>query len=140
LGTAADRAALIDGIKTGIIDAIAIDHTPRTYEEKTVSFVDAPPGAIGLEFALPLLWTNLVERGIFNPLELWQALSTAPAHCLGQTPSQCVDNAALECILFNPQASWEINAQTLNSRSRNTHLWGEKVTGKVQRVFLPSTA
>jgi dihydroorotase len=49
LGNPEDQAALIEGVKAGVIDAIAIDHTPHTYEDKTVGFPSAPPGAIGLE-------------------------------------------------------------------------------------------
>ncbi|HSM84437.1 MAG TPA: dihydroorotase, partial [Nodosilinea sp.] len=46
LGNPDDQAALIAGVKAGVIDAIAIDHTPHTYEDKTVGFPSAPPGAI----------------------------------------------------------------------------------------------
>ncbi len=60
LGKPADRQALIEGVADGTIDAIAIDHSPYTYEEKTVAFDKAPPGAIGLELALPVLWQTFV--------------------------------------------------------------------------------
>ncbi len=87
LGNESDRKALIAAIKEGIIDAIAIDHRPYTYEEKTVSFAEAPPGAIGLELALPLLWEKLVITGQLSALQLWQALSLNPCHCLQQKPA-----------------------------------------------------
>ncbi|MEO0849771.1 MAG: dihydroorotase, partial [Cyanobacteria bacterium J06648_1] len=63
LGNPRDMMALRRGVRQGILDAIAIDHSPFTYEEKTVAFAQAPPGAIGLELALTLLWKNLVETG-----------------------------------------------------------------------------
>ncbi|HTL90578.1 MAG TPA: dihydroorotase, partial [Leptolyngbya sp.] len=55
LGNPTDQAALIQAVSDGVIDAIAVDHSPYTYEEKTVAFGEAPSGAIGLELALPLL-------------------------------------------------------------------------------------
>ena len=78
LGNIKDRSALIAGVKQGIIDAIAIDHRAYTYEEKTVPFAQAPPGVIGLELALPLLWQKFVASGQWSALELWQALSSRP--------------------------------------------------------------
>jgi dihydroorotase len=62
LGNAADRQALIAGVAEGVIDAIAVDHSPYTYEEKTVAFDQAPAGAIGLELALPILWQRFVAN------------------------------------------------------------------------------
>ncbi len=52
LGNPSDVAALRAGVRSGVIDAIAIDHTPYSYEEKVQAFAEAPAGAIGLELAL----------------------------------------------------------------------------------------
>jgi dihydroorotase len=131
LGNPHDQLALIEGIKTGIIDAIAIDHTPYTYEEKTVAFGEAPWGAIGLELALPLLWRNLVETGQISALQLWKCLSQKPAECLQQKPSNIAPEHPAEVILFNPNLSWNVNKENIKSLSENTHLWGEKIIGKV---------
>ena len=84
LGNLSDQLALIQAVKDGVIDAIAIDHNPHTYEEKTVAFADSPPGAIGLELALPLLWHGLVETGEFSALELWRVLSAGPPFVSGK--------------------------------------------------------
>ncbi|MEO1670229.1 MAG: dihydroorotase, partial [Cyanobacteria bacterium J06631_2] len=88
LGSELDRQALVEGVRQGIIDAIAIDHQAYTYEEKTVAFALAPPGVIGLEFALPLLWQRFVATGEWSALELWQALSSRPRQCLQQKVQQ----------------------------------------------------
>jgi dihydroorotase len=125
LGTPDDQIALIEGIKTGVLDAIAIDHSPYTYEEKTVAFGEAPPGAIGLELALPLLWQHLVVTGKLSALELWAALSTKPAQCLHQSPPT-------ELILFDTQIAWKVTKNSLTSLSHNTAWLGREVIGKVQ--------
>ncbi|HEY9642816.1 MAG TPA: dihydroorotase [Coleofasciculaceae cyanobacterium] len=140
LGNPADRQALIQGIQDGVIDAIAIDHSPYTYEEKTVAFAEAPPGAIGLELALPLLWQAFVETGIWDALTLWQCLSLNPARCLGQTLGAIAAGQPAELALFDPQATWTVTAQTLNSRSTNTPWWGQEITGRVLKTFVPSRA
>lgn len=131
LGNPDDVAALRQGVKQGVIDAIAIDHTPYTYEEKTVAFAKAPPGAIGLELALPLLWHNLVETGEWSALELWRVLSTRPAECWQQIPAVIAPNQQAEITLFAPHQSWTVERQTLKSRSANTPWLGQRLSGRV---------
>ena len=136
LGNLSDQLALIQAVKDGVIDAIAIDHSPHTYEEKTVAFADSPPGAIGLELALPLLWHGLVETGKFSALELWRVLSTGPAVCLGQTPATVAPGVSAELILFDPQMSWTVDGHSLKSRSANTPWLGQQLTGKVVQTWI----
>ncbi len=124
LGTSDDRTALIEGVKMGVLDAIAIDHSPYTYEEKTVAFGEAPAGAIGLELALPLLWQHLVMSGKLSALELWAALSIKPARCLHQSPPT-------QQILFDTQTAWTVTQNSLKSLSHNTAWLGREVIGKL---------
>ncbi|MEM1311747.1 MAG: dihydroorotase, partial [Cyanobacteria bacterium P01_H01_bin.153] len=96
LGNPSDQSALIAGVKSGIIDAIAIDHSPYTYEEKTVAFGNAPPGAIGLELAFAVLWQQFVAAGEWTALELLQAISSRPAQILSAPAPQIAERAAVE--------------------------------------------
>jgi len=136
LGNLSDQLALIQAVKDGVIDAIAIDHNPHTYEEKTVAFADSPPGAIGLELALPLLWHGLVETGEFSALELWRVLSAGPAVCLGQTPATVAAGVSAELILFDPEMSWTVDGSSLKSRSANTPWLGQQLAGKVVQSWI----
>lgn len=136
LGNPEDQAALLQGLKTGVIDAIAIDHHPYTYEEKTVAFGEAPPGAIGLELALPLLWQTLVTTEQFTPLELWRCLSTGPAACLGQAVAPIAVGQPVGHVLFAPQQSWRVTVETLQSRSHNSSWYGKEILGQVLKTFL----
>jgi dihydroorotase len=136
LGTAADQAALIAGLADGTIDAIAIDHTPYTYEEKTVAFAASPPGAIGLELALPLLWEGLVTTGKLSALELWRSLSTTPAQLLHQTPPTITPGLSSEATLFDPRQPWEVTSANLKSLASNTPWFQKTITGKVLRTFI----
>lgn len=131
LGNPSDQEALREGVKKGIIDAIAVDHTPYTYEEKTVSFAEAPAGAIGLELILPLLWENLVIKGDWSPLTLWQALSLNPSRCLYQDPPTCQVGQSEDYILFAPHCQWQVEGMSLHSLAMNTPWWEKTLTGKV---------
>jgi dihydroorotase len=126
LGTQADRLALIAGVKSRVIDAIAVDHTPYTYEEKTVAFEVAPAGAIGLELVIPTLWQQLVETGHLSGLELWQALSSSPAKCLNLNLEQLSLHT-----LFDPNHNWTVTAGAIASLSHNTPCLGKVAIGKV---------
>ena len=135
LGNPEDLIALRQGVRTGIIDGIAIDHSPYSYEEKTVSFSEAPPGAIGLELALALLWENLVETNKFTALELWKALSKGPAECLNQDSPAIFPGQKAELTLFNPEKIWKVDTPNLYTLSKNTPWLGQKLKGKVMRTW-----
>ena len=137
LGTPADRQALIAGVAEGVIDAIAIDHSPYTYEEKTVAFESAPPGAIGLELALSVLWQIFVESDQWSPIQLWQALSQRPAQCLGLNAAGLAVGSPAELTLFDPRIDWQVTAAGMRSRSTNTPWMGQRLQGKVTRIWLP---
>ena len=136
LGSQQDREALIAGIKQGIIDAIAIDHQAYNYEEKTVAFALAPPGAIGLELALPLLWQKLVVSGRLEPLELWQALSSNPLQCLQQQPYRIASGQNANLVLFEPQKTWQANRANLTTPAINTPYYEREIMGKVIKTWI----
>ncbi|MBG1244939.1 dihydroorotase [Nostoc sp. NZL] len=135
LGNPSDVAALRAGVRAGVIDAIAIDHTPYSYEEKVQAFAEAPAGAIGLELALPLLWQYLVETEEFTALELWRALSTSPAECLGQKLSAILPHQPAELTLFDPQQTWKVERKSLYTLSQNTPWLGQQLKGQVVQTW-----
>ncbi|MEH2448926.1 MAG: dihydroorotase [Nostoc sp.] len=135
LGNPSDVVALRAGVRAGVIDAIAIDHTPYSYEEKVQAFAEAPPGAIGFELALPLLWQYLVETEEFTALELWRALSSSPAECLGQKVSAIQAHQAAELTLFDPQQIWKVERKSLYTLSQNTPWLGQQLKGHVVQTW-----
>lgn len=135
LGNPIDRIALIQAIKSGVIDAIAIDHSGYTYEEKTVAFGETIPGAIGFEFALAELWNTLVKSETLTPLELWRSLSQRPMNCLNQTLQSIQPENQQSLILLDPNKCWPVTEQTLKSRSHNTHLLNQTIQGKVIKIW-----
>lgn len=138
LGTPNDRHALIAGVADGVIDAIAIDHSPYTYEEKTVAFDATPPGAIGLEFALPLLWQTFVSTQQWSPEQLWQRLSQGPDHCLGRAARILKPNHPAELTLFDPNAAWQATPDNLHSLASNTPWLHQHIQGKTTGIWMPT--
>jgi dihydroorotase len=118
-----------------VLDAIAIDHSPYTYEEKTVAFAESPPGAIGLELALPLLWHQLVMSEKLPALTLWQALSKNPAQILNQSIPKLQTGQPAELVLFDPHQAWQVTSQTLKSLSTNTLWLNQTIPGRVLQVW-----
>jgi dihydroorotase len=135
LGNLEDQIALLEGLQEGTLDAIAIDHTPYTYEEKTVPFAEAPPGTIGLELALPLLWQSLVETNRWSALELWRCLSNRPAQCLTQKSAAIAINQPAELTLFDPNQEWVADSSTLKSLSANTPWLNQEIKGRVVKIW-----
>ncbi len=135
LGDSQDQTALIDGVKQGIIDAIAIDHQAYTYEEKTVPFALAPPGVIGLELALPLLWSQFVNTGKWSALELWQALSSRPRQCMQQEAVQISPEQTADLVMFDPKATWKVERNNLKSPAANTPWYNQEIKGKVIKTW-----
>jgi dihydroorotase len=140
LGNPADRQALISGVADGVIDAIAIDHSPYTYEEKTVAFDQAPAGAIGLELALPVLWQTFVASGQWSPQQLWQCLSHQSAQCLGLAIYPLAVNQPAELTLFDPRLEWQVIPSNLQSLAINTPWANQTLTGKVTKIWIPGIA
>ena len=137
LGNPEDMEALRQGLLDGTLDAIAIDHAAYTYEEKTVAFAEAPPGAIGLELALPLLWQALVEEAGWSPLTLWRCLSSQPAQCLGQALGAIAPGQPAELTLFDPRQPWSVTESSLRSRSSNTAWLHRTLQGRVVKTWCP---
>ena len=74
----ADRDALVEGLKDGTIDCIATDHAPHSAEEKAKGLEKSAFGIVGLETALPVLYTKLVKTGLVPLERVVDALCVAP--------------------------------------------------------------
>ena len=137
LRTEDDRAAIIAGLADGTIDAVATDHAPHAVEEKDVEFQFAPPGLVGLETALALVMTELVEPGHLSLLQAIESLSTAPARILGLEAhgGPLAPGRPANVVVFDPAHEWTVDPHAFMSKSRNTPFGGRTVRGKVQHSF-----
>ncbi|MGZ8476159.1 MAG: dihydroorotase [Candidatus Limnocylindria bacterium] len=125
-----DALALLAAVADGTVDAIATDHAPHPSERKLVPFDDAAPGLIGLETALSL-GLAAADAGRITLPKLVAAMSTRPAAIIGEAPSLAV-GAAANLVLFDPTATWVVEASALASASANTPLLGMELPGVVR--------
>jgi dihydroorotase len=132
LRTADDRSALVVAVRDGTISAVATDHAPHARHEKDVPFEEAPFGVTGLETAFAALNTHLVRPGLL-PLEtLLERMSSGPARAYGLEPPRIEVGAPANLVLLDPEATWRVTEDCFRSRSANSWLLGETLTGKVR--------
>ena len=129
LRTEHDRQALLAGLADGTIDAVCSDHMPVNIAGKALEFDYAAVGAIAIQTTLSQL-LGRVHAGEL-PLETaLRALTSGPRHALGLTPRTIASGASADVTLIDPTATWTLDATTNRSRSRNTVLWGQELTGR----------
>ena len=129
---AEDRAALVEGLRTGTISCVATDHAPHARHEKEVPFEEAPFGVIGLETAFAALYTYLVEPGLL-PLEtLLERMSAGPARAFGLEPPRIAVGAPANLVLLDENAVWAVTERGFRSRSVNSWLLGKTLKGRVK--------
>jgi dihydroorotase len=138
LRSAEDREALRAGLADGTVDAVATDHAPHAPEDKEQEFDHAPPGTIGLETALAVVLTGLVEPGIITLERAIGALSTVPARILrlDDHGGPVVTGRAANLCVFDPSAEWTVGESPFHSRSRNSAFVGRKLRGRVVHTVL----
>ena len=135
LRTEEDRLAVVEGLRSGTIDAIATDHAPHPANEKERPFDQAPPGMLGLEYALALAITEL-------DMELSRVvdrMSWAPARIAGveaRHGGHLEAGRAANLCVFDPTASWTIDGSGGASRSSNVPYVGRHVRGRVRHTVL----
>ena len=135
LRTARDRDALLEGLRDGTIDAIATDHAPHSAQEKNQSMAKAPFGIVGLETAVPLTVTRLLEPGVITPLRMAELMSWHPARIAGLNGGTLEEGSPADVVIIDPREEYVIDKNTFASKGRNTPFDGWKVRGRVKMTI-----
>ncbi|MBD5470989.1 MAG: dihydroorotase [Lachnospiraceae bacterium] len=130
----ADRLAIIEGLRDGTIDIIATDHAPHSKEEKEKAITEAPSGIIGLETALALGITTLVEENGFSQMQLLQRMSTNPAKLYGLNAGTLAEGAPADIVIYDPKESR--TAGNYRSKASNSPFTGRKLQGVVKYTIV----
>lgn len=130
-----DTRALIEALRTGVIDMVATDHAPHTAVDKDVPFEQATSGVIGLE------WAASVINGVvgLDQSTFFERMSIGPAALAGfsEHGKPLAANGHANIVVFDPDKTWTPHAT--RSRSVNSPYFGRKLTGKVRATILEGT-
>lgn len=127
-----DLAAIKQGLKDGVIDAIASDHAPHTENEKDIEFERAEFGVVGLETELAVSITELVETGVLTWPQLIEKLCFNPAKILGLAKGSLSSGQVADIMIIAAQEQWKVEKKGLISKSRNCAFIGRTLSGIVQ--------
>lgn len=130
-----DINALIKGLEDGTIDAIATDHAPHAADEKEVEFIKAPFGMIGLETALGVIITKLVNENRISLERMIDAFSNAPRRILNLPEVSIQEGQSPNLTLFDPEEEWTVDRDKMISKSKNTPFHDWKLKGRPKGVI-----
>ncbi len=136
LRSADDVVALKQGLKNGVIDAIASDHAPHTENEKDIEFERAEFGVVGLETELVVAITELVDTGLLDWLGLAQKMALNPAKILGLSKGTLGQGSDADIIIIDPAQEWRVEKPDLISKSKNSAFLGKRLKGQVEYAIL----
>ncbi len=130
-----DRQAMIAGLNSGAIDTIHSGHDPQDVETKRQPFAEAADGAIGMETLLGAA-LRLYHSGDSDLPTILRALSSRPAEILGLATGRMEKGAPADLMLIDVDYPWVVDADKLQSRSRNTNFEDARFTGKAMRTYV----
>ncbi len=141
LRSAEDRDALRLGLGSGVLDAVATDHAPHAAEDKEQEFDQAPPGTIGLETALAVVLTELVDAGLLGLPDAIDRMSVRPARILGleEHGGPLTPGRPANLVVFDPEAEWTAGERRWASMARNSAFDGRRLRGRVLHTMLRGT-
>ena len=134
LRSEADRRAVIDGLRSGVLDCVATDHAPHAREEKEQPFELAPMGVTGLETAFAALHTGLVRQGAID-LGLLVERMTGGGEPFGLPPTSLAPGSPGNICLVDLDAEWEAGEAGWESRSGNCAFAGRRLSGRVRMTI-----
>jgi dihydroorotase len=130
-----DRKALVEALRTGLVDVVMSDHNPQDVETKRLPFAEAAPGAIGLETMLTA-GLRLVHSDEIDLMALLRAMSTRPAQLLGLPGGTLKNGAPADVIVVDMDLPWVLNPNDLKSKCKNTPFDEARLTGRVIRTIV----
>jgi dihydroorotase len=137
LRTAEDVHALRAGLADGTIDVVATDHAPHPVEDKDCEWAVAAMGMTGLETALSVVQSAMVETGLLDWAGVAERMSAAPAgigRVAGQGRPLAVGEPA-HLTLVDPAARWTVDPAAMATAGRNSPFRGLELPGRVVATF-----
>ena len=130
-----DRKALIEGIKSGLIDCIATDHAPHTLEDKETTFNEAAFGMIGLESCFGVVNKVLVKENGMSLKSLIEKITVNPRKVMNLEANLFATGSKAQITIFDPNEKWKFKNSHILSKSSNSPFIGKDLVGKVKFVI-----
>ncbi len=128
----ADRDALRQAVKDGVIDTVASDHAPHTESEKDIEFDHAEFGVTGLETECASLASEFIASDQMTWMELARLLSSAPAKILGIDKGKLEAGRCADIVVVDPGREWVVTKAGFASKSNNSPFLGRRLKGAVE--------
>jgi dihydroorotase len=137
LRTSKDVEALRIGLADGTIDVVATDHAPHPAEDKDCEWQGAAFGMLGLETALSVVATAMIDTKLMDWATLVERMSIAPARIAGYVShgGTIAVGSAANLAVIDTSAVWQVDRNRLVSKSRNTPFHGMNVSAVVKRTI-----
>jgi allantoinase len=135
-----NREALWEGLREGVIDLIATDHSPCPPALKRLeegNFQTAWGGIASLSVALPVVWSGMRSRG-FSFIDLAHRMSAKPAGLasIDHRKGAIAEGRDADFVVFDPDSETKVTAQGLYTRHPVSPYLGERLWGKVIATWL----
>lgn len=136
-----DNAALVEALEDGDINVVATDHCSFTYDQKITTGEDCRktlPGIPGIQEMSSLISTYASTGGLISLHQMVNLLSTSPAKLFGLYPRKGALHIGSDAdiVLFDPEASWKVSKNTIQSASGYSIYEGRTLIGKVKMTYL----
>ena len=122
-----DVEAVLEGLKDGTIDCIVTDHSPHAQEEKDREYIYAPSGFPGLETALGVLMTDLVDKG---------KLDAEPAKIFGLKAGSLKAGMPADVTVIDPELCWTVDEKKFYTKGSHSPFIGRELKGKAVKTFV----
>ncbi|HEX37956.1 MAG TPA: dihydroorotase [Candidatus Cloacimonetes bacterium] len=126
-----DRQALIEGVLDRTIDVIATDHAPHSDYEKELEFIKAPFGVIGFESAFPVVYTELVKKGIISLELLIDKMTARPAEIIKRDVGLLTEGGSADITIIDLDESYIFDEDEILSKSKNSPFIGKEMSGRI---------
>ena len=135
LRSEADRAAMVEGVASGVIDVIVSSHEPQGADTKRQPFGAAAFGSVGLETLLPVA-LSLHHEGHASLSHVLKALTATPARILGLPAGTLAKGAPADLVLLDEAEPFVVDERKLHSRAHNSAFEGRKFQGRARMTFV----
>lgn len=135
LRSLADRDALREAVRDGVINAICSDHQPQDIDAKLAPIQDSSPGISALETLLPLT-LKLIEEGVLSERQAIASVTANAADIIDRPHGRLSAGSDADFLLYDPKLQWQFDASVMHSSGKNTPFDGWAFTGKLLRTYV----